>query len=313
MTRPLSHEADMEALQRAVPYLKLFHDKIFVIKVGGEAAGEDGRSSVAAQVRVLWSLGIRAVLVHGGGPQTTALCERLGVPTPFVGGRRVTDAATLDAAVMTLNGAVNTAWVASFRALGVPAVGVSGVDAGLIRARRRPPTRVDGAAEEVDFGFVGDIEGVDPLLLRTLLGGGFLPVVSPVSASGDGTVLNVNADTVAAALAVALQAEKMILVTGVPGLLEDPADRTSLVSYVDLDGVQRLRDRGVVAGGMLPKVRAAEAAIRGGVRRVHMIGWREPSSLLIEVFTNDGAGTMIVRDLKDLAAAEPGALPGDPE
>lgn len=302
MTQPLSHEADMEALKRAVPYLKLFHGKIFVIKVGGEAGGDDARGAVAEQVRVLWELGIRAVLVHGGGPQTTELCERLGVPTTFVGGRRVTDGATLDAAVMTLNGTVSTAWVASFRALGVPAVGVSGVDGGLIRARRRPPTRVDGATEEVDFGFVGDIEEVDPSLLRTLLDGGFLPVVSPVTAAADGTVLNVNADTVAAALAVALKAEKMILVTGVPGLLEDPADRTSLVSYVDLEGVRRLRDRGVVGGGMLPKVRAAEAAIQGGVRRVHVIGWREPSSLLIEVFTNDGAGTMIVRDLKELDA-----------
>ncbi len=311
MARPLSHEADMEALKRAVPYLKLFHDKIFVIKVGGEAAGDDGRSSVAEQVRVLWELGIRVVLVHGGGPQTTEVCERLGVQSTFVGGRRVTDAATLDATVMTLNGLVNTAWVAAFRGLGVPAVGVSGVDGGLIRARRRPPTRVDGATEEVDFGFVGDIEEVDPSLLQSLLVGGFLPVVSPLTASRDGAVLNVNADTVAAALAVALHAEKMILVTGVPGLLEDAGDRTSLVSYVDLDGVQKLKERGVVSGGMLPKVRAAEEALRGGVRRVHIIGWREPSSLLIEVFTNDGAGTLIVRDLKDLAPAEQGsASPG---
>ncbi len=311
MTRPLSHEADMEALKRAVPYLKLFHDKIFVVKVGGEAAGEDGRLSLAEQVRVLWELGIRVVLVHGGGPQTSALCERLGVEPRFVAGRRVTDEAALEATVMTLNGTVNTAWVATLRGLGVPAVGVSGVDAGLVRTRRRPPVQVEGASEAVDFGFVGDIEGVDPALLLALLEGGFLPVVSPVTAASDGTVLNVNADTVAAALAVALRADKLILVTGVPGLLEDAGDRASLVSYVDLDGVQKLKERGVVSGGMLPKVRAAEDALRGGVRRVHIIGWREPSSLLIEVFTNDGAGTLIVRDLDDLSPSEQkGAGPG---
>jgi len=301
MTQPLSHESDMEALQRAVPYLRMFRDKTFVIKVGGEVGEvEEQRRTLAEQVRVLWEVGIRVVLVHGGGPQTTALCERLGVPVRMVGGRRITDERALEAAILALNGAVNTAWVASLRGLGVQAVGLSGMDGGMIQGVRREPVRVDGADGPVDFGFVGEIRSVRVGLLATLLEAGFLPVVSPLSADDSGQVLNINADTAAAHIATALAAEKLIFVTAVPGLLEDPRDPASIVSCTDLKRLQDLRQRAAISGGMLPKARAAESALGGGVRRVHIIGWREPLSLLVEVFTNDGSGTMIVSDLADL-------------
>jgi acetylglutamate kinase len=291
------------ALKHATPYLRLFKGKTFVLKAGGEAlAGEAAVRGLLGQVEILHQLGIRVVLVHGGGGESSALLRALGAEPRFVEGRRVTDEQALQVAVMVLNGSMNTRLLAACRALGLPAVGLSGVDAGLVRARRRPPAVVAG--ERVDYGLVGDVVSVEPAVLAALLDAHLVPIVSPLSADDDGVVLNINADTVAAALAVGLGAEKLILLTGAPGVLERPGDAGSLVSYTDLAGLALLRERGCLRDGMLPKASAIEAAIRGGVRRVHILSHEIPDGLLAEVLTNQGVGTMVVADVKGLSAAE---------
>jgi acetylglutamate kinase len=223
----------------------------------------------------------------------------------MVGGRRVTDRQTLDVTTMVLNGQINTRILAACRDLHLPAVGISGVSAGLIKAHRRPPVQVEGHdGGPVDFGFVGDIDGVDTDVLLAQLENGLVPIVSPLSADDAGTVLNINADTVAAALAVALKASKLILTMGAPGILEDRNDPTSLVSYLDLEDLEELRRNGSLAAGMLPKARAVEAAIKGGVARVHLISYKVADSLLLEVFTNEGTGTLVVADTDTLTPEE---------
>jgi acetylglutamate kinase len=294
------------ALRHAAPYIRMFKGKTFVLKAGGEAfTSVDGTAGFIEQIALLHHVGIRVVLVHGGGPQSTALAAKLGLESRFVDGRRVTDGDALEVATMILNGAINTRILAAFRGLDVPAVGLSGIDAGLIRARRRPPVRRDGAEEEtVDYGFVGDIDAVDAGVIRKQLDNGLVPVVSPLSADDRGTVLNINADTVAAALAEALGAEKLILATGAPGILESLDDPRSLISYIDRAGLQQLRDEGRLSDGMLPKVAAIEAALGGGVPRVHVISYAVSDSLLLEVFTNEGTGTLVVDDIELLRPEE---------
>ena len=234
------------ALKHAAPYIRMFKHKIFVIKAGGEIfTSPESTRALIEQITILHQVGIRVILVHGGGPQSTELAEALDVPTQFIEGRRVTDEHSLEIAAMVLNGQINTRIPAVCRDLGLPAVGISGVDAGLIRAKKRPPVDVKGHdAGPVDYGFVGDVISVDAGVLRTQLEGGFVPVISPLSADESGTLLNINADTVAAALAAALCAEKLILITGTPGILENRQDPTSIVSYIDLAGLQKLRDGG---------------------------------------------------------------------
>lgn len=294
------------ALRHAAPYIRMYKRKIFVLKAGGEAfTSVDATRGLIEQIAILHQVGIRVVLVHGGGPQSTALAERLGLESRFVDGRRVTDAEALDVATMILNGEINTRILAAFRGLGIPAVGLSGIDAGLIRARRRPPVRRDGGiGETVDYGFVGDIDFVDVDVVCKQLDNGLVPIVSPLSADDRGTVLNINADTVAAAIAEALGAEKLILATGAPGILESLEDPRSLISYIDRPGLQRLRDEGRLSDGMLPKVAAIEAALGGGVPRVHVISYAVADSLLLEVFTNEGTGTLVVDDIKLLSPEE---------
>jgi acetylglutamate kinase len=294
--------AAVAALRQAVPYIRMFKGKTFVIKVGGAALATDAAApallAIVEQIHVLHQVGIRVVVVHGGGPQSTALTRALGGEPRFVAGRRVTDDAALEVATLVLNGAVNTRLLAACRHVGLPAVGLSGVAAGLVEARRRGPVPVDDAADGgaamIDYGHVGDVAAVDPAVLETLLAAGLVPVVSPLSADERGALLNVNADTAAAALAVALRAEKLLLLTGAPGILERAGDPGSLVSLTDLAGLARLRERGCLDGGMLPKVSSIEAALRGGVRRVHILGAEVPDSLLAEVFTNEGVGTLVM-------------------
>lgn len=297
---------EVAALKRAVPYLRMFRGKTFVLKAGGEAFDTPAQArGVLEQVEALHRLGVRTVLVHGGGAAATELTRALGGEARFAEGRRITDATALQAAVMSLNGTVRTAILAACRALELPAVGISGLDAGLVTARRRPP--VETAGGPVDYGFVGDITAVDPDLLVTLLDAGFVPVVSPLSADADGQPLNINADTVAAALAVALKAEKLLLMTGAPGLLERPDDPGSLLSYVDLPTLARLKQAGSLERGMIPKASAIESALRGGVPRVHILSYDAPDSLLLEIFTNQGCGTLVVADVHALSTAEQGA------
>jgi acetylglutamate kinase len=217
----------------------------------------------------------------------------------------VTDAKSIEVTAMVLNGIINTRILAICRELDVEAVGISGVDAGLIRAHKRPPVALsDDSTETVDYGFVGDIEAVKATVIEKLLDQGLMPVVSPLSADARGMLLNVNADTVAAAIGGALSAEKLVLCTGAPGILERPTDPTSVISYTDVKGLRELRQAGSLLNGMLPKATAIENAIRSGVRRVHVISYKSPDSLLAEVFTNEGTGTLVVADLEHLSAAE---------
>ena len=230
--------------------------------------------------------------------------EKLGVPTRMIEGRRVTDAESVDATAMVLSGLINTRILAACRELSLPAVGISGVDAGLIQAHKRAPVKMQGSDETVDYGFVGDIDHVDTDVLRKLLDNGLMPVISPLSSDDAGTLLNINADTVAAAIGAALGAEKLVLCTGAPGILADINDPTSVVSYTDLAGLATLRSEGRINDGMLPKVKAIENAIQGGVQRVHVISYKAPDAILAEVFTNEGTGTLVVADIGKLAPAE---------
>jgi acetylglutamate kinase len=298
--------ATISALRAAAPYIRMYKGKIFVVKAGGAVFGDAAMTrALMEQIAILHYLGVRVVMVHGGGPQLTAVTEAMGVPTRMVQGRRITDQKSIDATSMVLNGLSNTRILAICRDLEIDAVGLSGVDAGLVQAHRRPPVRLQpGDADTVDFGFVGDIDRIDTSVIRKHLDNGLMPVISPLSADARGTLLNINADTVAAAIGAALQAEKLILCTGAPGILDNVADAGSVVSYIDIAGLQHMRAAGKIVDGMLPKAKAIEDAIRGGVRRVHVIGYRAPDSILTEVFTNEGTGTLIVADVKVLSSAE---------
>jgi acetylglutamate kinase len=220
----------------------------------------------------------------------------------MVAGRRVTDSKSMEVTSMVLNGLVNTQILGMCREMDIAAVGVSGVDAGLVRAHKRPPVSVEG--QLVDYGFVGDIDLIDVKVLQQLLDDGLMPVVSPVSADDKGQLLNINADTVAAGIGAGLKAEKLMLCTGAPGILESVDDPRSIVSYTDLAGLARLKAQGSLKDGMLPKAKAIEDAIRGGVRRVHVTSYKSPDSLLAEVFTNEGTGTLIVENISVLSPAE---------
>ena len=294
----------VSALKHAAPYIRLFKGSVFVIKAGGEIfIDPEQTSALMEQVGILHQVGVRVVLIHGGGPQSTQLATALGLDTTFVDGRRVTDGASLDVATMVLNGQINTRVLAACRDLQIPAVGISGVDAGLIRAHRRPPVEREGE-DSVDYGFVGDIDSVEIDILVKQLDNGLMPVVSPLSCDEAGTLLNINADTVAAAIAAELGAEKLILMTGAPGVLEDINDPRSLISYIDRAALDKLRDDGKLADGMLPKAAAIDTALADGVSRVHVISYKVPDSLLLEVFTNEGTGTLVVNDIAALTPAE---------
>lgn len=295
----------IRALKSAAPYIRMYKGKTFIVKAGGGVFGDaDATRVLIEQIAILHYFGVRVVMVHGGGPQTTEISDALGIPTRMVEGRRVTDEKAIDVASMVLNGLINTRILGMCRDLNIDAVGISGVDAGLVRAHRRPPVKVGVAGETVDYGFVGDIDGVDTTVIRKLLDNGLMPVVSPLSADETGVLLNINADTVAAAIGAALGAEKLILCTGAPGILERVEDPTSLISYTDLRGLKRLREEGRMVDGMLPKARAIEHAIHGGVRRVHVVSYKSPEGILGEVFTNEGTGTLIVADVNALTPAE---------
>ncbi|HEU4617874.1 MAG TPA: acetylglutamate kinase [Gammaproteobacteria bacterium] len=292
------------ALRHAVPYIRMYKGKVFVLKAGGEAfTSPEATRALVEQIGILHQVGIRVVLVHGGGPQSTQLAERLGLTSRIVEGRRVTDEATLDVATMVLNGRINTRILAACRAIGLPAVGISGVDGGLVRAHKRSPVTLASGAI-VDYGFVGDIDRVDADVVHKLLDDGLVPIVSSLSADDEGTLLNINADTVAAALACALGAEKLMLATGAPGILESKDDPRSLISYIDRAGLGRLKSEGKITDGMLPKVASIEHALAGGVRRVHVISYSLPDSLLLEVFTTEGTGTLVVDRLEHLRPEE---------
>lgn len=285
-------------LKGALRYVRAYRDHVFVVKLGGEIlADPDVLDQVAGQLTLLSSLSIRLVVVHGGGPQASELTRRLGSEPRMVAGRRVTDDQALEVVKMVYAGTLNTDLVAALRSHHLQAVGLTGVDADLMTARRRPPVEVvddEGRTQEVDYGHVGDVVSVDPRLLHALLEARFVPVLASLAGDADGNVYNVNADTVAEQLAIALRAQKLIYLTGVAGVLRDANDPSSLVTFADPDDLEALKASGALSGGMRPKVEACIRAATKGVERTHIIDGRAPDALLLEVFTGTGYGTMIV-------------------
>ena len=279
-------------LSQALPYIKEFRGKTLVVKYGGAAMiNESLRAEVASDLALMSCVGIRAVLVHGGGPEIDAMLRRLGKEPKFVGGLRYTDEETMEVVQMVLAGKVNKDLVGLLGKAGCPAVGLCGVDGGLITARRH--------SKGQDLGLVGEIESVDPAVLEAALKGGFLPVVATVAAGAEGEgaahkAYNVNADTAAAAIAVALKAEKLVLLTDVPGILRDVSDSGTLVRELPRSGAAALIKEGVVTKGMIPKVECCARAVEEGVGKAPIIDGRVPPSLLVELFTDAGIGTMIV-------------------
>ncbi|MBL9008655.1 MAG: acetylglutamate kinase [Myxococcales bacterium] len=285
-------------LKGALRYVRAYRDHVFVVKLGGEILEKaDVRSRVAAQLALLSSLGVRIVVVHGGGPQVTAVSQRLGIEPQIVAGRRITCEKTLDVVQMVIAGQLNTTLLSTLRAEGIAVVGLTGVDAGLICARKRPPTIIKddaGVERTVDFGHVGDIVRVDPRVIHTLLDAGMVPVIGSLAGDDSGAIFNINADTLAEALAVALRAQKLIFLTGAPGVLRDVRDPSTLVAFADPDDLAALMQSGAIAGGMRPKVEACIRAATSGVERTHILDGRAADGLLFEVFTGAGCGTMIV-------------------
>lgn len=295
-------------LKGALRYVRAYRDRTFVVKLGGEVIDDaEALDGVATQVALLHSLGVRVVVVHGGSRRANDLTRRLGGEPRLVAGRRVTDDAALEVAKMVYAGSMNVEILAALRRHHVQAVGLSGVDADLVTARRRPPVTVtddDGRSEVVDFGRVGDVEAVDPTVLTTLIGARLLPVVASLAGDAGGEVYNVNADTIAEAIAVALGAHKLIFLTDAPGVLRDPDDPSTLVTFADAGEAAALLADGTVSGGMRPKVEACLRAVAGGVARTHVVDGRAPDALLTEVFTGSGVGTMIVAVRESDAAAD---------
>jgi acetylglutamate kinase len=273
-------------LADALPYIREFSGKTVVIKYGGHAMENDDLSELFATDVVLMRLvGMNPVVVHGGGPQITDLMRRLGKEPEFVDGRRVTDAETVDIVRMALVGKVNREIVAMVNRLGSYAVGMSGEDAGLIRVDQRDPR----------LGFVGDVRAIDPTMVLRLLREELIPVIATIGVDDAGQAYNINADTVAGAIAESLGAEKLVYLTDVAGVYANWPDETSLISRVDVDGLEGLVTGGKVSEGMIPKLESCVSALRNGVHRAHILDGRLPHALLLEFFTREGVGTMVYR------------------
>jgi len=288
----------LDLLREALPYIQRFKNKTFVVKLSGKVIEDQEQlNSLAEEITLLQQVGIHIAVIHGGGKQLTTIAERLGIEQRIVNGRRVTNAETLEVAKMVFAGQINMDILSALRRSGCETVGLSGIDGNIIHARRREIQSVmnqeTGEVETIDFGHVGDIVEINVSLLRLLLENGYVPVISSLGADEQGNIYNINADTIAAEIAVKLQAEKLILLTDVDGILRDRDDASSRISKLTAEEADRLvRDR-VASAGMLPKIAAIAHLIRRGVRSAHIINGSRRNALLHEVFTDEGAGTMI--------------------
>jgi acetylglutamate kinase len=285
-----------QVLIEALPYIRRFSGKTFVIKYGGQAMVSDElKDSVAQDIVLLKYIGINPIVVHGGGKEITSLLDRLGIDTRFVGGLRVTDRETMEMVEMVLVGKINKEVVNLLNRHGGKAVGLSGKDSNLLVARKRPPAQayVDGAEQYVDLGYVGDVTEINATVIETLSKNNYIPVIAPVAVSLEGDGLNINADHVAGELAAALQAEKLILLTDVEGILEVPGKQETLISSVKRQQARDMIISGNISSGMIPKVEACIRALNSGVARTHIIDGRLSHSMLLEIFTDTGIGTMV--------------------
>lgn len=280
-------------LIESLPYIRNFYGKTFVIKYGGAAQIDEGLKKCFAQDVVLFNfIGIRTVIVHGGGPKISETMKRMGKEPTFVQGQRVTDKETMDIVEMVLGGLINKEIVSFINSHGGKAVGLSGKDGGLIRAKKKLLRKSSKKNEEViDIGLVGEVQEINPEILNSLERDGFIPVISPIGVNGAGDALNINADYVASAIASSLKAEKLLLLTDVPGIKDGSGNVLSTLNKLD---IMEMINEGVIGGGMLPKVQACTRAIDNGVKKTHIVDGRVPHSLLLEIFTNEGIGTEIV-------------------
>ena len=274
-----------EILTQAMPYIQKYRGKIIVVKYGGNAmVSEDLKNQVMEDIALLHMIGVQVVLLHGGGPEISAALKKLGKKSEFVDGLRVTDGETIDVVQMVLAGKVNKSLVNLLQAKGVNAVGLSGIDARMIRAVMKDP----------ELGYVGRITGVDVRLIRHVMEDGYIPVISTLGCDDEGNVYNINADTAASWIAGAVGAERLFMMTDIAGILRDRDDPDSLISCVDIDEAVQLFEEGVISGGMIPKVECCIDAINRGVGRVIIMDGRVSHSILLEILTNEGAGTMVM-------------------
>ena len=291
----------LDLLREALPYIQRFAGKTFVVKFSGKVTEDkENLLSLAEELALLHQVSIRICVVHGGGKQLSELAKKLGVVQTVIEGRRVTDDDTLDLAKMIFRGKINTEILASLRKRGIHAVGLSGIDGGVIKAQRRPPKDIvnkeTGETETVDFGHVGDVVEVDARLINLLLENGYLPVVSSLGADDEGKVYNINADTIASEIAAELRAEKLILLSDVNGIYLDEKDENSKISQLSAAEAEDLIKSGKATGGMVPKLQSLISLLRRGLRSAHVINGAQRNALLSEVFTDEGTGTMLVND-----------------
>jgi acetylglutamate kinase len=291
----------LDLLREALPYIQKFKGKTFVVKFSGKVTeNKENLASLSEELALLHQVGIKLCVIHGGGKQLSELAQKLGMAQTIINGRRVTDDDTLELAKMIFAGKINTDILAALRQRGTEAVGLSGIDGNIIHAVKRPPkemlNRETGETQTVDFGHVGDVVEINTRLLSLLLEADYLPVVSSLGADDDGSVFNINADTVAAEIAAQLKAEKLILLSDVNGIYLDPNDETTKLSRMTISEAEEMIQSGKATGGMIPKLQNLMQILSRGVKSAHVIGGNERNALLSEVFTNEGTGTMLIND-----------------
>lgn len=290
-----AHEK-VKVLLECLPYIKSFYGKIVVIKYGGHAMVEETlKNSFALDIVLLQYVGIKPIIVHGGGPQIDELMKKLGKKITFIEGLRVTDRETMDIVEMVLGGAINTEIVSLINKHGGKAIGLSGEDGNMIKAKKLYGQKVtESGVENVDIGFVGDVESIDSNLLRALLDNGYVPVIAPFGVDEDGESLNINADTVAGKIGEAVKAEKLILLTDTEGVLDKNGKLISYISYER--ATKMLEEKKEISGGMLPKIRCCIEALKNDVKSCHIIDGRLEHSVLLEIFTQAGVGTKLAME-----------------
>lgn len=298
-TSSIGDQLRLDLLREALPYIQRFKGHTFVVKLSGKVTDDpENLTSLAEELALLHQVGIRICVVHGGGKQLSELAIKLGIEQTIIEGRRVTDDATLEMAKMIFAGKINTDILAALRHRSIEAVGLSGVDGNIVHAERRPPkeilNRETGERDKVDFGHVGDVVQINSRLLTVLLDHGYLPVISSLGADDEGMVFNINADTIAAEIAVQLQAEKLILLSDVDGIYLKPGDPQTKLSRLTAAETDELISSGAATGGMIPKLQNIATLLRRGVHSAHIISGSKRNALLSEVFTDKGTGTMIV-------------------
>ena len=298
-TNEVGDQLRLDLLREALPYIQRFKGQTFVVKLSGKATEDrENLSSLAEELALLHQVGMRICVVHGGGKQLNDLAFQMGIEQTIIDGRRVTDDATLEMAKMVFAGKINTDILSALRNRGIEAVGLSGVDGNIVHAERRPPKEVlnreTGERSQVDFGHVGDVVKINSRLLTVLLDQGYLPVISSLGADAEGTVFNINADTIAAEIAAQLKAEKLILLSDVDGLYLRAGEPGTKLSRLTAEEAEAMIANGTASGGMIPKLQSIVALLRRGVHSAHILSGTSRNALLTEIFTDSGTGTMIV-------------------